>query len=564
LKLLSLILLFLTIQSFGIKGPPQILRACINSKDSIVTISWRPPSDACASFTHYTLFASYNGGGFVNIASFPNLFISEYPHKINNSSTKWQYFLRIYSLCDGSDSSQSETLSIDIERPKEIELDSLSYDITTQNIIAGWSKNPSADTKLYKIYNFSSGNGDSIGVTQSTLYTVSYQPAIPFPVVIATLDSCNLSSVLSSPHKPTELTGSIDTCKRQVSLNWTPYQGWNTIDSQTLFVSINNSTFIRSSTMSGSTTNLTYNDIALGDRLSFIIRSYTKSGIISSSSNLLTFVTRRPIAPLNLYLSNITVNDEKLEVYFKVTEINDTWQLRILKGTNRTNLTDMFTINKEDIIVDNLYIDENVNVAETRYYYQIESLDKCNTLLSVSNISSNIVLQIGDNLEHNEYDGWINGVKEYELLQSLDNGSTWNTVRVSEELLSSNLIPTAAGCFIVQASETPNNTFKTTSISRSNTVCIVEEMTSFIVTAVNPTSANNRFTITGSGINHSTSFYQIYNRWGELLVQNPTNESWDLVYNQQLIPLGRYIYIVHLYGTLGEKKIVKGTLNVIR
>jgi gliding motility-associated-like protein len=316
--------------------------------------------------------------------------------------------------------------------------------------------------------------------------------------------------------------------------------------------------------MSGSTTNLTYNDIALGDRLSFIIRSYTKSGIISSSSNLLTFVTRRPIAPLNLYLSNITVNDEKLEVYFKVTEINDTWQLRILKGTNRTNLTDMFTINKEDIIVDNLYIDENVNVAETRYYYQIESLDKCNTLLSVSNISSNIVLQIGDNLEHNEYDGWINGVKEYELLQSLDNGSTWNTVRVSEELLSSNLIPTAAGCFIVQASETPNNTFKTTSISRSNTVCIVEEMTSFIVTAVNPTSANNRFTITGSGINHSTSFYQIYNRWGELLVQNPTNESWDLVYNQQLIPLGRYIYIVHLYGTLGEKKIVKGTLNVIR
>ncbi len=564
MKLLSIILLFLTIQSFGIKGPPQILRACINSKDSIVTISWRPPADACASFTHYTLFASYNGGVFVNIASIPYLFISEYPHKINNSSTKWQYFLRIYSLCDGTDSSQSETLSIDIERPKEIQIDSLSYDLTTQNIIAGWSTNPSADTKIYKIYNFSSGNGDSIGVTTSTSYTVSYQPAIQFPVVIATLDSCNLSSVLSSPHKPIELTGFIDTCKRQITFNWTPYQGWSTIDSQTLFVSINNSTFTRSSTMSGSTTSLTYNDIDLGDRLSFIIRSYTKSGTISSSSNLLTFVTRRPIAPLNLYLSNITVNDQKLEVYFKVTKINDTWQMRILKGTNRKDLTGLFTINKENIIVDNLYIDENVNVAETQYFYQIESLDKCNTLLSVSNISSNIVLQIGDKLRHNEYEGWINGAKDYELIQSLDNGSTWNTVRISEDILSTTLLPDDAGCFVVQALETPNTTFNTTSISRSNTVCVVEEMTSFIVTAVNPTSTNNRFTISGRGINHSTSFYQIYNRWGQLLVQHHTNESWDLVYNEQIIPLGRYIYVVHLYGILGEKQIVKGTLNVIR
>jgi gliding motility-associated-like protein len=557
-------LLFLTIQSFAITGPPQILRACINSKDSTVSISWRPPSDACASFTHYSIFASYNGGAFTKIISIPLLSVSEYPHKINNSSTKWQYYLRIYTLCDGLDSLQSETLDIDIQRPQALELDSVSYDLATQNITAGWSQNPSPDTKLYKIYNFSSGNGDSIGVTTNTNFTVSYNPSTAFPVVIATLDSCNLSSVLSLPHVPTRLTGTLDSCKRQISFNWTPYQGWSTIDSQTLFVSVNNSVYIRHSATSGGANTLTYNNLYLGDRLSFYIRSYTKASSITSSSNLLTFKTRKHNAPANLYLSNVNVKQETLEVSFKVTDLNDTWKFTLHKGTNQNLLFPESQITPIGNTLDYQHVDYQVSVDQSKYYYRIEAQDKCGFTLSFSNISCNMLLEIGDKLIHNPYIEWREGVDNYELQHSNDNGSTWNTLQTSRATFNTNDYQDSSGCFRVLAFEKPNNSFNTASVSSSNTVCVQDDMTSYVVTAVNPGGDNNRFVIAGKGIDHSTSFYQVYNRWGELLVQKPTDQAWDLTYKEQIIPSDRYIYVVKLYGFRGEKKTEKGILNVIR
>ena len=557
-------MLFITIQSFAVKGAPQILRACINSQDSIVTVSWKPPSDACASFTHYSIFASYNGGAFTKITSIPILSVSEYPHKINNSSTKWSYYIRVYSLCDGLDSSQSATLDVDILRPQEIQIDSVSYELTTQNIVAGWSPNPSTDTKLYKIYDFSSGNGDSIGVTGLTSFTVSTNPASGFPVVIASLDSCNLSSILSLPHTPARLSGSVDSCKKQITLSWSLYKGWNTIDSQLLFVSINSAPFVRYSMMSGTSTYFTYNNLALGDQLTFLVRSYTKSGSVTSSSNQLLFITRKPKPPQNLYLSNVNVNDQSIEVSFKVTDLNDAWNMTVRKGTNPASLTSAFSIKTVANVVDFMYVDANVKVSETQYYYQIETQDRCSSVLSLSNISSNMLLQIDDQLHHNPYSGWAQGAKSYELQRSFDNGSTWNTIQISNQEFNAAEFSDSSGCFRVLADEEPNTTFATSAISISNKACNIDHMTSYMVTGVNPLGGNNRFIVMGKGIDNQNSYYRVYNRWGELLVQKTTNEPWDLTYKGETIPSGSYIYIINLYGLGGEKRTEKGTLNVIQ
>ena len=61
-----------------------------------------------------------------------------------------------------------------------------------------------------------------------------------------------------------------------------------------------------------------------------------------------------------------------------------------------------------------------------------------------------------------------------------------------------------------------------------------------------------------------SSYYQIYNRWGELLHKSTTSDSWDLTYNGETIPSGRYIYVVTLYAVTGENRTEKGTLNVIK
>ena len=68
----------------------------------------------------------------------------------------------------------------------------------------------------------------------------------------------------------------------------------------------------------------------------------------------------------------------------------------------------------------------------------------------------------------------------------------------------------------------------------------------------------------GKGIDNQNSYYRVYNRWGELLVQKTTNEPWDLTYKGETIPSGSYIYIINLYGLGGEQRTEKGTLNVIQ
>lgn len=557
-------MLLITTQSFAIKDPPLLLRACLNSQDSIITISWKPPSDVCSSFTHYSLFASSNGGTFTKIATIPLLMISEYPHKLNNSSTKWQYFIRIFTLCDGLDSLQSTTLDVDVNRPQEIQLDSVSYDLTTQDIVAGWSPNPSVDTKLYKIYNFSSGNGDSIGVTTNTSFTVSPNPAQSFPVVLATLDSCNLSSQLSAPHTPVTLNGFLDSCKRQISLTWDLYRGWDAIDSQVVFVSINNSPFYRYAKVSSSDKDFTYNNLTLGDKLSIFIRSYTEAGDITSSSNQLTFATRKPIVPLDLYLANVTVNNGSIELLFRATSFGDATELVLYRGETPISLDRVFSRLISGPTIDYIYTDLNAASGETRYFYQIEARDRCSSVLASSNISSNILLQSDDLLRHNPYDGWLQGVVSYELQYSSASGSTWNTIEASIDPFKTNVYLDSSGCFRVRAFETPNSIFNPTAISYSNITCLEGLMTSYIVTAVNPSGSNNRFVVVGTGINHSISYYQIYNRWGELLHKSTTSDSWDLTYNGETIPSGKYIYVVTLYGVAGENRTEKGTLNVIK
>ena len=331
-----------------------------------------------------------------------------------------------------------------------------------------------------------------------------------------------------------------------------------------MFVSINSAPFVRYSMMSGTSTYFTYNNLALGDQLTFLVRSYTKSGSVTSSSNQLLFITRKPKPPQNLYLSNVNVNDQSIEVSFKVTDLNDAWNMTVRKGTNPASLTSAFSIKTVAIVVDFMYVDANVKVSETQYYYQIETQDRCSSVLSLSNISSNMLLQIDDRLHHNPYSGWAQGAKRYELQRSFDNGSTCNTIQISNQEFNAAEFSDSSGCFRVLADEEPNTTFATSAISISNKACNIDHMTSYVVTGVNPLGSNNRFVVMGKGIDHQNSYYRIYNRWGELLVQKTTNEPWDLTYKGETILSGSYIYIINLCGLVGEKRTEKGTLNVIQ
>ena len=329
-------ILLLTLKAFGVTGPPKILRACINNDDSTVTISWKAPIDVCGSFTEYRIYAKENLGSYSLIASIPNIAITEYPHQLLNRNTSWSYYIAVLNLCNGIDSAISDTITVDVSKPPIAQLDSVSYSLDNQDIIAGWTPNPAIDTKEYKIFDYSTGNTDSIGITNITSFTVSKSPASRFPTVITTLDSCNISSLRSEPHTPAFLSKRIDTCLREIYLSWQLYSGWNTIEKQQLLISKNGSPFIIEETFDGLLKSFTYRNFVLGDVMVFYIRSFTSSETITSSSNQITVTTRALVVPDFLYLKSVSVTPagDKIGVSWKCENIQDIVRYEIYRSND--------------------------------------------------------------------------------------------------------------------------------------------------------------------------------------------------------------------------------------
>lgn len=560
-------MVFAALLSLGVNSTPEILRACLNTSDSIVTISWKPIADGCGSFSHYSIYASSQGGAFNKLDDIPNIAVVEYPHKLSNRNTDWKYYITVDNDCGGTTLFSSDTVPIDVTNPNNIQIDSVSYDFATQKIIAGWPQNKSPDTKLYYVLDYNSGDGETIGTTLDTNYVVSDARTGRFPVAIRTADSCNKQSLDSRQHTASFLNASIDTCLREISLNWSRYIGWSIIDSQSLYVSYDRINYQKDTTVNGTINSLTYSKFVLGDTVSFYIRSYTTNGTISTSSNIRTISTRAFIIPNHIYFSLATVYDgigrdiATPSINWQTDNIRDISSFSISRGTNLDNL--LFIRNSTPTIGKLSYVFDDLtqNAKERSYFYQVAALDKCGDTLQSSNISQTIRLSLLPQIVHNEYINWDNGVRDYSLQKH--NGSTWNTLKTQLSPFDFTEYTDSTGCYRVVATEVLNQ-FNSTAISYSNIVCIEKKLRFEVTTGINPLSENNRFIIVGEGIDHTKSTYSIFNRWGEMIVNNPTDKPWYADYRGNIVPSGIYIYVANIHGKLGEKQTIKGTVNVIR
>lgn len=560
-------LLLFTLVSVGVNSAQQVLRACMNFTDSVVTVKWKAPTDVCGSFSQYSIYGSREGAAFLKIDDIPNIAITEYPHKLNDLNTTWEYYITVDFRCDGA-TGISDTVSIDLTLPSTIQIDSLSYELSTQKIIAGWPKNPSTDTKNYVVYDGTTGNGDSIGMTIDNNYIVTDARQGRYRVRVSSTDSCNLFSLLSTPHRVAFLRSSIDTCMRQISLNWDLYSGWLSIDSQSLFVSKDKGiTFYKDTTFSGVSNTLVFNKFTLGDTLRFYIRSYTRNGKVSSSSNITMIETRAFVVPQYVYLELATVYDEinntkaTPSITWQTDNIQDVSGFSVLSGTESSNLLPIRNQSAGANQLNYFYDDLPKDAKTQSYFYKVNALDNCDDTIQSSEVSQTIHLAIEPQIVHNEYINWDVGVRQY-ALQKHD-GSTWNTLFTQINLIQGIDFTDSAGCYQIIASEEVNR-FNNASISHSNIVCLVKPLTFSIATAINTQSDNNRFIVVGEGIDHNRSRYTIFNRWGEKIADNPTDVPWYADYKGQLVLPGSYIYLATIIGILGEKETTKGIINVIR
>lgn len=544
-----LIFFYLIKIGFGLKGF-TVDRACINNNDSTISLTLHQLSLGCVIFSKVYVFSKLPSGEFNKIDSIPTLENNSL-FDVPDLNPSREYFLLVILNCGSLDSVFSDTFSIDKFIPDNMELDSVSIDLNTQQLIAGWQANTSADTKGYRLYKRGSGSYDSIGNTTGLDYIFNSTVSYSYPyVTIAAYDSCNLFGLISAEHRPIELNYNFDTCSRSIALNWSGYVGWAT-EKHYIYMSLNANQYILLDSVLGNTLTYTYANVELGNEYCFYIRARRRLSSVSSSSRVVCISTRARNSTVDIERVSVVDNSD-IEIVFTSSNASDISYYEIHKGLSKSNLSIY-----DKTLVQN-YIDNNVDVDGLIYYYQVLAYDNCDSLIGSSAVSNSILLTKANSLlTWNSYFYWPNGVQDY-LIEE-ESSSTWNilgnTLDTNYPYQLENTF--SQTCIRIKAEGELSQNF-----SYSNSICLNDTFLYYYPNAISPNNGNNIFSITGVNIDFTKSKYQIYNRWGEKILEKSANHSTDIIgLNLQT---GIYPLIITLYSKDQDKIHIADQLNVFR
>jgi len=523
------------------------------------------------------VYSSENNGPWILEAKINNINISCLPIFLNNINSFWKFKITAHSGCNGIDSFTSNEMSIDQLKPPLIELDSVSFDLATQNLSAGWNSNSAPDTKGYRVYQYNNSVNNLIqDLDSNSVVLPGYNKNNPSYITLATFDSCNLFSPISSPQKAAYLSGSMDTCLKLINLNWTSYEGWaNAI--QFLYVNTNNTGYRKQTiTLINNKNNITLSNITLGDSLCYLIRTQESVLKKTSSSNAICFYTRNLKAPKNNYLSNVTVeNDSHLEITFDTDISSDIDTLFLEKAlTGTPNFSTIKKYPKSTITTQTIIQDLSADFNSNSFTYRIKTFDKCLNLTSTSNIGTSILLNkpIFMNEEYhlkwNPYKSWELGILDQTIEYSYDR-FTWNTLQkvtpnTTTYIFKEQVPVTDSVCFRIVNSETTNS-LGSAAVSISNIHCVYVIKDFYLPGTINPNSHNNTFKIYGSGIDKTRQKLEIFNRWGEKVFESTNLQiGWDGKINGEIADMGNYIYKATFYDQTNKYYLKTGSLLIIR
>jgi len=540
-------------------------RVCLDRNDTIVTVSWIAKSDGCGYFQKYIIYQQENADPYQILTEITDINIDEYSFQTTNLNANKRFFIGSAYSCNGVDTLFSDTVSIDQDPPVLISLDSVSFILGTSDIRLGWTPNPSPDTRGYNTYTDAGTAFNRIGTTEETSFV--HNPGNNQPrYTMASFDSCFLTTAIAQPtHKSTYITAEYDSCLRRFTINWTLYEGWSAISKQDLFVSINNDQYILNSSFNGTQQTHTIQDITIGNRYSFFIRSWNDDQSISSTSNQVTIQTFifNDTIPNNMI--NVSVVEEEIALTMNHHFTSHISSINLYKFVDYQNKRQINNYAPENLNSDQIvsFIDNNVDVEDHIYSYQIETINVCNETVFESNQINSILLKINDNiLNFNNIRTYLGITSHYEIDVSYDDGSTWKNYNIVNDTFPIKISDTNS-CFRVTGFETENPLYDNQH-SKSNIACIAGPFWVEVPNAIKAFGAqeNNKvFKVLGGGINHNLSYYEIFNRWGQRIHRSSTNDIWKP--NDIDKMTGQYVYIVRVIGIKGETKTMKGLLTIV-
>lgn len=394
---------------------------------------------------------------------------------------------------------------------------------------------------------------------------------------LASFDTDTNRSMLTDPHQTMHMSLELDKCNDFVDLEWTEYEGWDdNLINYKIYRRSESSDYSQIATLDSDETTYTDNTVENETIYYYYIEALNSNGTTATSNSRKVY-TESYSAPSFIYAQSASVIDDNIQVRFRVDNTAEVLEYRIQRSLSEDgafiNVKSIPNSNQSEIT----WIDSDVNVDDTKYFYRLISLNPCAVESGKSNIASNIIIKENENMNlyhsfyWSEYFQWKYGVDNYKIFRSFDNTdaqigtSTSSTLNytysiedyVNEMHKQQNHITNKFCYYVVAYENYSNNPSGVQGRSRSNKVCFFQEPVVYIPNAINTTSLteqNRVFKPILSFIEKEPYELIIMDRAGfEIFRTNNTYEGWDGVIRYTVAPPQKYLYILRYFDHQGQE-----------
>ncbi len=458
-----------------------------------------------------------------------------------------------------------------------------------------WNTHPEPETVGYLIF-YVDANGNERIIDTVSSNTLTYKdlnanrPAILASQCyrIAAIDSCGLTQGAVSTHCTMYLTRTFDPCEGEVSLTWTPYEGWaNGVSKYEVYMSENNGPFIMKGEIQGSDTSYMIGNISAINSYAFYVVATDGSGSEISNSNLLGTKFQFADKPSFIRLRSASiVSADSIEVRMLADRKAPFKRIELYRSHSEEGPFKHIRNYIPPNAVDSYLVVHDTQLLEGQlqaFYYAI-IVDECDKPIVKSGVVRTIFLEArGDKYSFETDLDWSNALftdtsrelqpvyfAYYGTNGALNDDFILSTKEVTayKHQFEADAISSDEFCYQVKLVQQPTLTYGRPDTSYSNMECFSFEPEFEIPTAFTPnTDGLNEIWKPEIIYGEAGTSYQldVYDQWGKIIFQSSDpNAGWDGQIDGRQAPVGSYIYKLKVITFRGSAINSQGYFSLIR
>jgi gliding motility-associated-like protein len=549
------------------------------------TLLWNNRANSCGAFQAYLIYAARNRNGpYQLLARVTSPTQTRYFHTDANGEY-WYYYMQADFNCAGQTRLSSDTID---NRPPALQ-QPLAVSVATANagVEIRWRRSISPQVTGYIIYRETPlglvpidtvRNRDSLRYVdtraQPTRRSEGYQ--------VLALDDCGNTSLFDSTHYSILLKTRLSACDQTLTLTWNLYRNWqNPIQKHEIWLSENGRNPYLLINVGARDTSFVFNNLTNRSRYVFFVKAVQSVTNITAKSNE-SLDTANIVEPIKqLFVKNVTINNrnqpEIVWYWNSNARVDSNFILRSGDLTNYSTVISKKT--PAPLEQDNIITDTTTDLANKQpLAYQVRSRDACGAVFNSTNYAATIHLKGESGVNRQNKLEWTpfvfpaGVVLNYQVYRIANGavtpiGSPLDTFKnralTDEALPSENRI-----CYYIEAKYRVRTPLGVTEelVSRSNTICLEQQVTIFMPNAFAPTGKNYEFKPVILYPENLVEYeFSISNRWGErLFFTNNYDEAWRGDDHGVPMPAGTYTYRVKLKQRDGKTAATSGFVFLLR